>query len=79
MGMRSVSPSVAWLRDVQGNAPITLGTLLEGAESAIAAVDLGFDKSFGARLSYRTFLGKGNNADRFSDRDFVSLSLTKKF
>jgi len=79
MGMRSVSPSLAYLRDVQGNAPITLGTLLEGAESVIAAVDFGFNKSFGARLSYRTYLGKGSNADRFSDRDFVSLSLTKRF
>jgi hypothetical protein len=31
------------------------------------------------RLSYRSFLGKGSNADRFSDRDFVAFSLTKKF
>jgi hypothetical protein len=32
-----------------------------------------------AHASYRSFLGKGNDADRFSDRDFVSFSLTRKF
>jgi hypothetical protein len=79
MGMQSVSPSLTWIHDPQGNAPITLGTLLEGTQSAILAVDCGVDKSIGARVSYRTYLGKGNNADRFSDRDFVSFSLTKKF
>jgi hypothetical protein len=79
MGMRSVSPSLTWIHDVQGNAPITLGTLLEGTKSAVLAVDCGVDKSIGARVSYRTYLGKGNNADRFSDRDFVSFSLTKRF
>lgn len=79
LGMESVSPSIAWIHDVHGNAPITLGTLLEGAKSAILAVDCGLDKSLGARVSYRSYLGKGNNADRFSDRDFVAFSLTKKF
>ncbi len=79
MGMQSVSPSLTWIHDPQGNAPITLGTLLEGSKSVILAVDCGVDKSLGARVSYRSFLGKGNDADRFSDRDFVSLSLTKKF
>ena len=79
MGMESVSPSLAWIHDVRGNAPITLGTLLEGTKSAILAVDCGLDKSLGARASYRSYLGKGNNADRFTDRDFVAFSLTKKF
>jgi hypothetical protein len=79
MGMQSVSPSLTWIHDVQGNAPITLGTLLEGSQSAILAVDLGIEKSLGARMSYRSYLGKGNNADRFTDRDFVSFSLTQKF
>jgi len=79
MGMQSVSPSLAWIHDVRGNAPITLGTLLEGTKSAILAVDCGLDKSLGARASYRSYLGKGNNADRFTDRDFVAFSLTKKF
>jgi hypothetical protein len=79
MGMQSVSPSLTWIHDPQGNAPITLGTLLEGSQSVILAVDLGIDKSLGARMSYRSYLGKGNNADRFTDRDFVSFSLAKKF
>jgi hypothetical protein len=25
------------------------------------------------------YMGKGNNADRFSDRDFLALSVTRKF
>jgi hypothetical protein len=79
MGMQSVSPSLTWIHDVRGNAPITLGTLLEGAQSAILAIDLGIDKSLSARVSYRSYLGKGNNADRFTDRDFVSFSMTQKF
>jgi hypothetical protein len=79
MGMRSVSPSFTWIHDVAGNAPITLGTLLEGSKSAIVALDLGIDKSLAARISYRSFLGKGSNADRFSDRDFIAFSLTQKF
>jgi hypothetical protein len=79
LGMQAVSPSLTWVHDPQGNAPITLGTLLEGTMSAIAAVDCAIDKSLAARLSYRTYLGKGNNADRYSDRDFVSFSLTKRF
>jgi hypothetical protein len=78
-GMRTVSPSFTWIHDVAGNAPITLGTLLEGSKSAIVALDLGIDKSLAARISYRSFLGKGSNADRFSDRDFVSFALTQKF
>jgi hypothetical protein len=77
--MRSVSPSFTWIHDVAGNAPITLGTLLEGNKSAIVAIDLGIDQSLAARVSYRAFLGKGSNADRFSDRDFLSFSLTQKF
>jgi hypothetical protein len=79
MGMQSVSPSLTWIHDPHGNAPITLGTLLEGNQSAILAVDCGIDKTLGARVSYRSYLGKGNNADRFSDRDFVSFSLTQRF
>jgi hypothetical protein len=79
LGMQSVSPSFAWIHDVGGNAPITLGTLLEGAKSAILAVDIGVDKHLGARVSYRSYLGKGNNADRYSDRDFVQFSITRKF
>lgn len=79
MGMRMVSPSVAWIHDVGGNAPITLGTLLEGAKSMILAVDFDVDRHWGARVSYRSYLGKGNDADRYSDRDFVQFSLTRKF
>jgi hypothetical protein len=79
MGMQSVSPSFTWIQDPQGNAPITFGTLLEGTRGMILAVDCGIDKSISARASYRSYLNKGNNADRFSDRDFVSFSLTKKF
>src|SRR6266705_1658050 len=79
MGMQSVSPSLTWIHDPQGNAPITLGTLLEGSKSVILAVDCGVDKSLVTRVSYRSYLGKGNNADRFTDRDFVSFSLTQKF
>ena len=79
MGMQSVSPSVTWIHDVKGNAPITLGTLLEESKSLILATDFAIDKSLGGRLSYRSYLAKGSNADRFSDRDFVAFSLTKKF
>ncbi len=79
MGVKAVSPSLTWSHDVHGNAPITLGTLLEGNKSVTAAVDLGFQHSLSARVSYRSYLGKGNNADRYTDRDFVQFSLTKKF
>lgn len=79
LGMQSVSPSVAWIQDVGGNAPITLGTLLEGARSLIVAADCGLQKSLSARVSYRKFYGKGNNADRYSDRDFVTFSATWHF
>jgi hypothetical protein len=64
---------------VQGNAPITPGTFLEGSKSFIAAFDFGWERSLRARVSYRSYLGKGNNADRFTDRDFVAFSLTKAF
>ena len=79
MGMKNVSPSLTWIHDVHGNAPITMGTLLEGNKSAILAVDLGFQDSLSAQLSYRSYLGKGSNADRFTDRDFVQFSVTKRF
>jgi hypothetical protein len=79
LGMRSVSPSLTWIHDVGGNAPITLGTLLEGSKSAILAIDFGIAASLDARVSYRSFVNKGNDADRFSDRDFVSLSITRRF
>ena len=78
-GMRSVAPSLTWIHDVQGNAPITLGTLLEGTKSYLVAVDAGIDKSLSARVYYRAWLGRGNDADRFTDRDFVAFSLTQKF
>ena len=77
--MRTVAPSLTWIHDVQGNAPITLGTLLEGTMSYIVAVDAGIDPSLSARFSYRAWLGRGNDADRFTDRDFVAFSLTRKF
>jgi hypothetical protein len=79
LGMQAVSPSITWIQDTQGNAPITLGTLLEGSKSVIPAIDFEWEKSLRARVSYRSYLGKGNNADRFTDRDFVSFSLTKTF
>jgi hypothetical protein len=79
LGMQSVSPSFTWLHDVRGNAPINLGTLLEGSKSIIVAIDFSVDKSLAARVSYRSFLGKGNDADRLSDRDFIAFSLTRKF
>lgn len=79
LGMRSVSPSLTWIHDVGGNAPITLGTLLEGSKSAIVAIDFAFTKSLDARIAYRSFLNQGNDADRFSDRDFVSFSITRRF
>ena len=74
-----MAPSLTWIQDVQGNAPITLGTLLEGTRSYILAVDAGMDPSLSARLSYRSWLGRGNNADRYTDRDFLAFSLTRKF
>jgi hypothetical protein len=79
LGMRSVSPSLTWIHDVSGNAPITLSTILEGNKSAIVAIDFGIAPSLDARVSYRSYLNKGNDADRFSDRDFVSLSITRRF
>ena len=79
LGMQRVSPSIAWIQDVAGNAPITFGTLLEGTQSLIVAADMGIRKSLGARVSYRKFYGKGNDADRFSDRDFATFSLTRHF
>jgi len=79
MGMKNVSPSLTWIHDVHGNAPITFGTLLEGSKSLIPAVDLRLEDSLSARLSYRSYLGKGGDADRYTDRDFVQFSLTKRF
>ena len=79
LGMRTVSPSVAWIHDVRGNAPITLGTFLEQTQSLILATDFTVDKSLAARVAYRSYLAKGSNADRFSDRDFITFSLTRKF
>ena len=79
MGVKNTSPSLAWMHDVHGNAPITLGTLLEGSKSMILAVDLVFERSLSARVSYRSYLGKGNDSDRYTDRDFVQFSLTKRF
>jgi hypothetical protein len=77
--MQRVSPALIWIHDARGNAPINIGTLLEGSKSVIAAIDFGITKSLDARVSYRSFLNKGNDADRFSDRDFVSLSITRRF
>ena len=78
-GVQSVSPSLTWIHDVHGNAPINMGTLLEGSKSVVLAVDLGWEKHLRARVSYRSYLGVGNNADRFTDRDFVAFTLTKAF
>jgi hypothetical protein len=77
--MWSISPSLTWIHDVRGNSPITLGTLLEGNKSAILAADFAIAKDLDAKVSYRTYLNKGNDADRFSDRDFVSFSITRRF
>ena len=79
LAMRSVSPWLLWIHDVRGNAPITVPTFLQGNKSAILGVDFGVTKTIDARVSYRSFLNKGNDADRFSDRDFVSFSITRRF
>lgn len=78
-GLKNLAPSLTWIHDVRGNAPINLGTLLEGTKSWIVALDAGLDDKLSARLSYRAWLGVGNDADRFTDRDFVAFSLTRKF
>ncbi len=77
-GLRSVAPSLAWIHDVQGNAPITLGTLLEGTRSYVVAVDAEIRKDLSSRIAYRAWLGRGNDADRFTDRAFIAFSLTQK-
>ena len=41
--------------------------------------EFGIRKFPEARVSYRQFYGKGNDADRYSDRDFVTFSLTRHF
>ena len=64
---------------MHGNAPITFGTLLERSKSLIPAVDLALGDSLSARVSYRSYLGKGSDADRFTDRDFVQFSVTRRF
>jgi len=78
-GLKMLAPSLTWIQDVHGNAPITLGTLLEGARSGIAAIEAGFDDRLTARLSWRAWFDKGSNADRYSDRDFIAFSVTRKF
>ena len=78
-GLRSFAPSITWIHDVQGNAPITLGTVLEGTMSYILSLEAAVDKSMSARLSYRAWLGRGNDADRFTDRNFIAFSVTQKF
>jgi hypothetical protein len=79
LGLESVSPSFVWIHDVEGNAPITLGTLLERTRALIVAADLRIDRRLQARLAYRTYLDKGTNAERFSDRDFIAFSVTRQF
>ena len=79
LGVRSVAPSIAWYQDVRGNAPITLGTFLEKNKSAVLALDLGMARALSARVSYRSYFGKGTDADRLTDRDFVAFSVTKAF
>ena len=79
LGLQSVSPSLTWIHDVEGNAPITLGTLLEKTRSLIAAAEFQIDRRLSARLAYRTYRDKGTNADRFSDRDFIAFSVTRQF
>ncbi|HWH46923.1 MAG TPA: DUF1302 family protein [Burkholderiales bacterium] len=78
-GLRSVAPSLTWIHDPRGNAPITLGTLLEGNKSYIVAFEADIKKATSARIAYRAWLGRGNDADRFTDRDYISFSLTQKF
>jgi len=38
-----------------------------------------FARALRRRVFRRLHQRKGNNADRFTDRDFVSFSLTQKF
>ena len=78
-GVKLLAPSLTWIHDVQGNAPITLGTLLKDTKSCIAAVDAGLADQLTARLSWRGWFGRGNDADRYTDRDFIAFSVTRKF
>ena len=79
MGLQSVSPTLTWIHDVNGNAPITLGTLLEGSRSLIAGAEFTVDATLGGRVSYRRYVGRGTDADRFTDRDFLAFSVTRRF
>ena len=79
LGARRLSPSITWIHDARGNAPINIGTLLAGTRGAILAVDCAVDASTSARMAYRKYINRGDNADRFSDREFVSFSLSRKF
>lgn len=42
-------------------------------------MDAGFNKDPSGRIAYRAWLGKGKNAGRSADGEFVSFSLTRKF
>jgi hypothetical protein len=79
LGLRSLSPSLTWIHDVRGNAPITLGTLLEHSRSLILAADFALGASVTGRFAYRDYLGEGHDSDRLTDRDFVSFDLTRRF
>jgi hypothetical protein len=73
--MRSVSPSITWIHDREGQRADHPGNAPRGQQVGDPGDRLRHHQLLDARVSYRTFLNKGNDADRFSDRDFVSLAI----
>lgn len=73
----TVTPSLAWRYDVEGNAPSPAPQFVEGRQAITLAMNFDYQQRYNAAVSYTDFFGGDFNLQ--TDRDFISFTLGAKF
>lgn len=74
----NASPFVQFAHDVQGNTPLPLGTFQAERKAITLGLNLSYQISWSASLSYTNFFG-GGRLNLLGDRDFVSATVGYSF
>ncbi len=71
----NVQPKLVFSHDVKGITPDPMFLFVEDRQSAAMSVNFDYQSKLGVELSYNAFWGGVGQANSFSDRDYVSLSI----
>jgi hypothetical protein len=74
----NITPTVAFVHDVQGNTPLPLGNFIAGRKSINLVVDFSWQNSWSLEVRYVNYFGAGRY-NLISDRDYIASTLKYSF